>query len=167
MTPLIRPEAPADAVAIGRVTDAAFASAPHASGTEAAIVDALRAAGTLTLSLVAEDEGAVVGHVAFSPVTVAGADVGWFGLGPVSVLPARQGHGIGAALIRDGIARLAARGAAGCVLLGDPGYYRRFGFANDPGLRFDGAPAEYFLARAFTRPAPEGAVTYQPAFYGA
>jgi putative acetyltransferase len=165
MSPTIRGGAADDAAAIRRVTDAAFAGAEHASGTEGAIVDALRAEGTLTLSLVAATDGAVIGHVAFSPVTVGGDDVGWFGLGPVSVLPGRQRQGIGAALIREGLARLRANGVAGCVVLGDPAFYRRFGFAHDPGLRFEGAPAEYFLRLPFTRPVPSGAVAYRPAFY--
>ena len=166
--PTIRPEVPADAVAIRRLTDAAFAGAAHASGTEGAMVDALRAEGTLTLSLVAVADGAdgaVIGHVAFSPVTVAGAEIGWFGLGPVSVLPGRQREGIGAALIRNGLSRLRADGAAGCVVLGDPAYYRRFGFVHDPDLRFEDAPAEYFLRLAFAHPVPSGCVTYQPVFY--
>lgn len=166
VSPAIRPETAVDAAAIRRVMEAAFAGAPHASGSEGAIVDALRAAGTLALSLVAEAEGAVIGHVAFSPVTVAGADLGWFGLGPVSVLPGHQRTGIGAALIRNGLARLRSGSAAGCVVLGDPAYYRRFGFAHAPGLTFAGAPPEYFMALAFAEPTPAGYVTYQPAFYG-
>ncbi len=165
MGAMIRPETPADAAAIRRLTDAAFAGAPHAAGTEGAIVDALRAEGTLALSLVAEEAGAVIGHVAFSPVAIGGADVGWFGLGPVSVLPGRQRAGIGSRLIRDGLARLRGLGARGCVVLGDPGYYRRFGFENDPRLTFEGAPAEYFMRLAFDHPAPAGPVTYRPAFY--
>jgi putative acetyltransferase len=161
----VRPEAPGEAAAIREVTAAAFAGAEHASGTEAAIVDALRAAGALTLSLVAVADGAVVGHAGFSPVTVAGGDVGGFGLGPVSVRPDRQRAGIGSALIRDGLSRLRRRGAKGCVVLGDPGYYRRFGFAVDPGLRFDGAPAEYFMRLALAEgPLPAGTVAFHAAF---
>lgn len=162
---MIRAETPAHASAIRRVTDAAFAGAPHASGTEGAIVDALRAEGSLALSLVAEADGAVFGHVAFSPVTVAGADVGWLGLGPLSVLPARQRTGVGAALVRDGLARIRAAGTRGCVVLGDPAYYRRFGFEPDPALTFEGVPAEYFMRLAFAEPAPAGPVVYRPAFY--
>ncbi len=162
---MIRPETPADAAAIRRVTDMAFAGASHASGTEGAIVDALRAEGTLALSLVAEAGGAVVGHVAFSPVAIAGADVGWLGLGPLSVVPARQRAGFGSALVRDGLARLRAAGARGCVVLGEPGYYRRFGFEPDADLTFEGVPAAYFLRIAFAEPVPVGAVTYRPAFY--
>ncbi|MBP7001083.1 GNAT family N-acetyltransferase [Amaricoccus sp.] len=165
--PTLRAEAPADHASIRALTDDAFAGAAHASGTEGAIVDALREAGALALSLVAEEGGAIVGHVAFSPVAIPGA-AGWFGLGPVAVRPDRQGRGIGAALIRDGLARLEAMGAQGCVLLGDPGYYRRFGFAPDPRLRFEGAPPEYFLRLAFPGAAPAaGAVAFHAAFHAA
>jgi predicted N-acetyltransferase YhbS len=159
----IRDARPADAPAIRRLTERAFAGAEHASGTEADIIDTLRRTGRLTLSLVATAGDEVVGHAAFSPVTIAGAASGWHGLGPVAVLPERQGAGIGAALIRAGLARLRA---AGCVVHGEPAYYTRLGFAWHPGLRFDGAPAEYFLALPFTGPPPSGAVVYQPAFYG-
>lgn len=161
----IRLEIPADAAAIRQITQDAFAGAEHSSGTEGAIIDGLRAAGTLTLSLVAEEGGQVVGHAAFSPVTIAGRDAGWFGLGPVSVRPDRQGQGTGGVLIREGLARLRGMGAQGCVVLGDLGYYSRFGFAVDPNLSFEGVPPEYFMALSFAAASPSGAVIYQPAFY--
>lgn len=162
---MIRPEAPGDADLIRHITDMAFRSAAHRSGTESAIVEALRAGGALTLSLVAQTEDTLAGHVAFSPVAIDGRTCNWFGLGPVSVRPDRQRQGIGAALIREGLSRLAAIGAKGCVVLGDPHYYGRFGFEHDPALRFDGAPPEYFLRLTMADGAPAGAVTYHPAFY--
>lgn len=164
---LIRPEQPEDTDAIRALTTEAFASAPHSSGTEAAIVDALRAAGALTLSLVAIEGNEIVGHVAFSPVTIDGAERGWFGLGPVSVRPGRQRGGIGSNLIREGLQRLRAMGAAGCVLLGDPGYYGRFGFAADPALVLEGVPPEYFMPLGFGAEVPAGTVRYHAAFDGA
>lgn len=139
--PLVRAERPGDSNAIHDVIEAAFAGATHASGTEAAIVAALRAAGVLSLSLVAEEKGKIVGHVAFSPVAVEDGAVGWFGLGPVAVRPDRQRRGIGDALIAEGLGRLKAAEAAGCVVLGDPAYYGRFGFSHDPTLSYPGAPA--------------------------
>ncbi len=160
---ILRNEQPGDAGAIRSLTAAAFATAPHASGTEAQIVDALRETEALHLSLVADDGGVIVGHAAFSPVRIDGRDCGWFGLGPVSVAPARQRGGIGGALIRQGLAALRAEGAAGCVVLGDPGYYRRFGFATG-GLRYPGPPPEYFLQLALCGDAPAGGITYAPAF---
>ena len=161
----IRAETPADIPAIRRITEAAFAGAEHSSGTEARIIDALRESGRLSLSLVAEAGDRITGHAAFSPVEVGGRDCGWFGLGPVSVAPGQQRRGIGAALIHEGLEELRARGAAGCVVLGEPGYYRRFGFTQAPGLIFPGVPAEYFLALALSGPIPEGDVRYHPAFY--
>ena len=164
---LIRPEQPADADAIRALTTDAFATASHSSGTEAAIVDGLRVAEALTLSLVAVEDGEIVGHVAFSPVTIDGAERGWFGLGPVSVRPRRQRDGIGSGLIREGLRRLRTMGAAGCVLLGDPAYYDRFGFANDPALVLEGVPPEYFMRLGFGAETPAGTVRYHAAFDGA
>jgi putative acetyltransferase len=160
----LRHERTEDAQAIRRLTEAAFKAAAHSSGTEGAIIAALRKAGALALSLVATLDDAVVGHAAFSPVTIDGHDLNWFGLGPVSVRPDLQRRGIGGALIRDGLARLRQVGAQGCVVLGDPGYYRRFGFANDPRLHYAGAPAEYFMALPFTPASPAGLVGYHRAF---
>jgi len=108
----------------------------------------------------------VIGHVAFSPVTIDEKNVRWFGLGPVSVHPGRQGGGVGGALIRQGLDQLRALGADGCVVLGDPGYYRRFGFENDRDLRYDGAPPEYFMRISFGARARVGRVEYHSGFYG-
>ena len=160
----IRYERPADAQIIRHVTEAAFAVAEHSDGTEGAIVDALRAADALTVSLVATIGGEVVGHVAFSPVTIEGRDVGWFGLGPVSVRPDLHGRGIGTALIREGLERLSAAGARGCVVLGDPAYYRRFGFEQDAGIRFEGVPAEYFMRLSLDGSLASGSVAYHAGF---
>ena len=107
---ILRDETPADIDAIRALTEEAFRTAPHADGTEHVIVDRLRAAGALTLSLVAEIDGAVAGHVAFSPVTLSDGSAGWYGLGPISVEPARQGEGIGSALVRAGLDRLKGMG---------------------------------------------------------
>jgi len=160
----IRAERPEDAAAIRTITTAAFEGAPHSSGTEAAIVDALRAASALTVSLVAVQDGEVVGHIAFSPVLVSSKPMEWFGLGPVSVRPDRQGAGIGEALVRYGLSRLEAQGAEGCVVLGDPGYYGRFGFAADRNLRYSDVPPEYFQILSFGAPPPKGEVAYHPGF---
>lgn len=163
---IIRPERAADIDAIRVLTQTAFESAPHADGTEHVIIDRLRAAGALTLSLVAEVEGAVVGHVAFSPVSVSDGSRGWYGLGPIAVAPSRQGAGIGGRLVREGLDRLKALGATGCVLLGDPAYYSRFGFAPDPKLTLDGVPPEYFMRVAFSPVYGGGTVSYHSGFYG-
>jgi putative acetyltransferase len=167
---MIRNELPRDHEAIQTLVAAAFLNHPHSSQGEARLVGALREAGALTLSLVAENAGEVVGHIAFSPVTIDGVEQGWYGLGPVAVEPGRQGQGIGRALIEAGLARLAALGAAGCVLVGEPDFYGRFGFRAEPRLAYPGVPAEYFMARVFPAPddpaaaLPTGVVKYHPAF---
>jgi putative acetyltransferase len=163
---IVRPEQPADVDAIRTLTETAFRTAPHADGTEHLIIDRLRAAGVLTLSLVAELDGVIVGHVAVSPVTVSDGSAGWYGLGPISVDPALQGKGIGGRLVREGLQRLKALGATGCVLLGDPAYYGRFGFEADPKLTLDGVPPEYFMRVAFSPVYGGGTVSYHPGFYG-
>ncbi len=162
----IRPEKPGDEAAIAALTSAAFATAPHSDGTEAAIIANLRRAGALLLSLVAVEGDRIIGHIAFSPVTIGGRDAGWVGLGPVSAAPERQRAGIGSALIREGLARIQAAGHKGCVLLGDPEYYGRFGFACDPAISFPGAPAEYFMTLCWEGPPPKGEAAYHPAFTG-
>lgn len=116
----IRGERPADDLAIHELTRVAFEPMPFSSGTEAPIIRALRASGDLTLSLVAEDDGVIVGHIAFSPVTIDGVHAGWFGLGPISVSADRQRQGIGKALIARGLELLRQQGAAGVALIGNP-----------------------------------------------
>lgn len=162
----IRLETERDIAPIRALTQAAFAGAEHSDGNEAEIVAGLRQGGALRLSLVAEEDGVVLGHTAFSPVRIAGEDLGWVGLGPVSVHPDRQGQGIGQALIREGLARLRQSGSQGCVVLGDPGYYSRFGFVADPDLSFAGVPPEYFMRLGLGGAIPRGAVTYAAPFYG-
>lgn len=161
---LIRDEIPADVVAIHDVTVAAFKTLAVSNQTEQFIIAALRAAKALTVSLVAELDGRVVGHIAFSPVTISAGTPGWYGLGPVSVLPEFQKQGIGSAVIRAGLARLKAFHARGCCLVGHPEYYRKFGFENAPGLAVEGVPPEVFFALAFDGKMPQGLVTFHQAF---
>jgi putative acetyltransferase len=161
---VVRPETAADAAAITDVTVAAFETLAISGHTEQFIVEALRAAHALTLSLVAERAGRVVGHIAFSPVTLSDGTAGWYGLGPVSVLPQCQRRGIGKALVAEGLARLEALGARGCCLVGHPEYYRRFGFQNVPQLQVPGVPPEVFFARSFDGHVPQGTVTFHAAF---
>ena len=171
MTLQLRHETPDDIAAIEAVTVAAFADAPHTSHTEQFIVRALRAAGELTLSIVVEERGQVVGHVALSPVTITDdygrKAQGWYGLGPLSVLPQRQRQGIGSRLMEQALTELRAMQAAGCVLLGDPAYYARFGFQAHAGLQLPGVPPGYFMALALHGPVPEGVAHYSDAFNAA
>jgi putative acetyltransferase len=149
---------------IHQITERAFLSAPHTDHTEHFIVDALRCAGALTISQVAKSDEEIIGHVAISPVTLSGGATGWFGLGPISVLPEYQRLGIGSKLMRSSLAALEAMGASGCVVLGDPGYYGRFGFTVVDGLVFPGVPPEYFQALSFSGWFPKGEVSYHQAF---
>lgn len=161
---IIRPEHPADIPAIRALVADAFCNAAHSSHTEHHIIDALRERGELALSLVAEENGQCNGHLAASPVALSDGSSGWYGLGPIAVAPERQRHGIGSALIRHALAQLRPH-AAGCVLLGDPAYYQRFGFAPHPHLILPGFPHEYFMAIAFADvPLQPATVAYSPAF---
>ena len=171
LTIQLRHETADDIAAIEAVTTAAFADAPHTSHTEQFIVRGLRAANELTLSIVAEEHGRVVGHVALSPVTITHEHrrktEGWYGLGPISVLPPRQGRGIGSRLMEQALSELRAMQAAGCVLLGDPTYYTRFGFQAHAGLQLPGVPPGYFMALALHGTVPEGIAHYSDAFNAA
>jgi len=161
---IIRHERDSDIDAIFAVTEAAFENHPISNHTEQYIVNALRAAKALSLSLVAEVDGKVVGHIAFSPVTISDGSKNWYGIGPVSVLPEFQRKGCGKALINEGLAQLKASGAQGCVLVGDPNYYTRFGFRNLPELSLSGVPPENFLGLPFGQHIPHGTVTFHQAF---
>lgn len=161
----IRSEQPGDAGAIAALLHAAFAGNPHSQHNEHLIVERLRAGGGLSVALVALlPDGRLVGHLAFSKVSIDGRDEDWYGLGPLAVLPQMQHQGVGRALVEAGLSVLRRKGARGCVVLGEPGYYERFGFAQAAGLRYPGAPPDYFLALAFDGPAPQGLVDYDKAF---
>jgi putative acetyltransferase len=162
---VIRPERPGDEQVIHDLTVAAFAPMSYSDGTEAPIIAKLREDDDLTLSLVAVDDTGIIGHVAFSPVAFGvEAGGGWFGLGPISVRPDCQRQGIGSALVNEGLAMLRARGARGCVLIGDPRYYGRFGFRSHGRLRYQDVPAEYVQFLSFDGTTPSGDVIFAPAF---
>lgn len=161
---VIRSETDADVSAISDVTVAAFRTLEISNHTEQFIIAALRAAKALAISLVAEAGGRVIGHIAFSPVTISDGTRNWYGLGPVSVLPQYQRQGIGKALIQEGLARLRDMHAQGCCLVGHPGYYRKFGFKNRPELVLEGVPQEVFFALSLDGHTPHGTVTFHDGF---
>jgi putative acetyltransferase len=161
---IIRNETKSDIEAISDVTISAFRTLAISGHTEQFIINALRDADALTISLVAEIDGQVVGHVAFSPVTISDGSLDWYGLGPVSVLPEHQKQGIGKSLINEGLSLLKVRGGKGCVLVGDPGYYQRFGFRNIPALIYEGIPQEVFLALPFENETSQGTVLFHQGF---
>lgn len=164
MTITIRAERPGDEDVIHDLTQAAFAPMSHSSGTEGAIIRALRARGELTLSLVATENDRVIGHVAFSPVTIDGHYDDWFGLGPISVRADRQKQGIGHTLIREGIHQLKALGAKGCALVGDQAVYKGVGFVSDGQLTYQGVPDTYVQYLTLSGHAPHGVLTFSEAF---
>ena len=165
MSPIIiRTEEPLDVSAIGRVIVEAFGNTPHSERTEQFIVRDLRLASGLTVSVVAEAHGHVVGHLAVSPVRIGNGVDRWFGVGPISVHPARQGKGIGTQLMNAALEQLRAPSANGCVVLGKPRYYGGFGFSDVAGRALPSVPAEYFQAVVLGSIAPQGEVSYHQAF---
>ena len=166
----IRQEQPDDVLVIRRLIAAAFAGHPHGDGSEHRIVDRLRDAGALSLSLVAMGDDGPVGHVAFTPVRIRDDSVdrhaasGWFGLGPLAVAAPFRRRGIGAGLVEEGLKRMRAGGAAGCVVLGDPAYYGRFGFQAAAPLVLPGVPAAFFMKLVFVPSCARGEVRYHEAF---
>ena len=160
----LRSETDTDIGAITEVTIAAFQTLEISNHTEQFIIEALRASHVLTVSLVAETDGRVIGHIAFSPVAISDGTQDWYGLGPVSVLPEYQRQGIGKALIREGLAQLRGMHARGCCLVGHPEYYEKFGFENVDGLGLEGVPPEVFFALSFDGNVPQGTVTFHEGF---
>lgn len=160
----IRKERPSDIQRIHDVTVAAFLAAPHTDHTEQFIVRSLRESDALTISLVAEDNSNIVGHAALSPVNISDGSDHWYGLGPISVLPKEQIKGIGSLLMNTAIRELQSINAKGCVLLGDPNYYQRFGFKPQKGLILPNVPPEYFQVLILQTSIPQGIVTYHKAF---
>ena len=163
---IVRRERPGDVAAIYLLVAMAFSGSPHSDGSEADIIRRLRKAGALSLALVAEVEGQVVGHVAFSPVGLSDGTDGWFGLGPLAVDPAFQRRGIGTSLVLGGLELLRDEGARGVVVLGAPAFYQQFGFRSEPTITLDGAIADNFMALPFEGDPPEARVAYHRAFYG-
>lgn len=160
----IRKEVAGDADAIAAVIKDAFLDHPHSNQQEHRIVLELRKSGNLSVSLVAEADGQVVGYVAFSPVTISDHSSRWYGLGPLAVNKAWQRRGIGKRLVETGLSALRELNANGCVVLGYPEFYQRFGFVNHEGLRLADYSAENFLALTFAAPLPSGEVIYHEAF---
>jgi len=161
---MIRQETQADIEAITEITKLAFENHPFSRNTEQFIIHALRTANAMTVSLVAEIDGIVVGHIAFSPVTFTDGSENWYGLGPVSVRPDYQKQGIGSSLVNEGLRLLKDADAEGCILVGEPDYYERFGFKSPDGLEHEGVPQENLLALPFGGQIPQGIVEFHQAF---
>lgn len=162
----IREELPTDYALIYRLTQIAFKPKAFSDGTEADVIDRLRTSGDLTLSLVAENDTEVVGHIAFSPVNIGRFTTGWYGLGPVAVHPDHQGKGIGSSLIKKGLRLLRERNADGCALIGDPNYYSRFGFVSDGEVQYNDVHSKNVQWISFGELRPTGELIFSPAFDG-
>jgi len=159
---LIRNEIGSDRSAIRKVVTEAMKLLPQATGTEATIVDRLRADNALSLSLVAEDGGEPIGYLAASNARI-GAVPGWGLIGPLAVLPSRHGQGIGSALMAEALLRL-RESCKGAALVGEPGYYGRFGFRAFPQLRVGDCPPQFVLALPFDASEPAGELIHHAAF---
>ena len=162
----IREEVTSDSIAISHVTEAAFRGRPYAGGDEQDVIDRLRACGSLSLSLVMLDDDEVIGQISFSRADISDGSGPWFALGPVSVLPNRQGQGVGSALINEGLSRIDDMGALGCILTGNPEYYAKFGFEFAPTNVPANEPAEYFMLKLMSDHKAEGIFAFHKAFYG-
>lgn len=166
---IIRHEAPTDIAAIRFVNEQAFGGSGEANA-----IDALRARGAATLSLVAVIGGQVVGHIFFSPATIQGPDRSWvaLGLAPLSVLPDYQRQGIGTALMNAGLEECRQLGHERVVVLGHPNYYPRFGFVTAKPRGIDNeynAPEEAFMILELQPGAfaeVTGVAQYQPEWNG-
>ncbi|PTN38938.1 GNAT family N-acetyltransferase [Desulfonatronum sp. SC1] len=162
----IRKEDPRDQKAVHRLNLAAFENGP-----EAALVDALRASCSEYLAFVAEEDGVVIGHILFTPVTVDGSDAVGMGLAPMAVLPSHQRKGVGSRLVRHGLDHLRRTGCPFVIVLGHPEYYPRFGF--EPASKYrlvsqwEGVPDEAFMVavlNADALPKAGGTARYRDEF---
>lgn len=161
----VRAERPSDHARIHDITTRAFASMPFSDGNEQDLIDRFREAGALEISLVADQKDAVVGQVTFTRAIAADGSPGWYALGPVAVEPKLQGQRIGEKLIEAGLSELRQRGAAGCILVGNPDYYRRFGFRGFPDLCPERQPADFFQILPLGVTEPDVVIEFHPLFY--
>ncbi|WP_163338917.1 GNAT family N-acetyltransferase [Desulfopila sp. IMCC35008] len=161
---IIRSENTSDIEVITDITKAAFEDRSFSLNTEHFTIQDLRADGALTVSLVAEVDGRIVGYIAFSPVTISDGTKNWYNLGPVAIVPEFQGRRIGTILVNSGLTLLKSMSSEGIVLIGLPAYFSRFGFWSYPQLINDGTPQEVFLAMSLTERIPNGTVDLHKAF---
>ncbi len=157
-----RHETAEDIATLHALTYAAFLPMEFSDNSEAAALDQLREDGDLLLSLIAERDGAIVGHIAFSPLSIGGQTLDWVALGPISVTPSLQKQGIGTALIAEGLQQMRESGARGCGLVGNPTVYGRSGFTSDAGLTYQGLPQALVQYVHWSGPMPKGEFLFAP-----
>ena len=159
---IIRDEHIDDADILHQLTYDAFKPMTFSDDSEADCLRQLRAEGDLYMSLIAEQDGDIIGHAAFSPASIGTSPDRWYALGPISVRADRQRQGIGRALIAEGLARLRKMNAPGCVLTGNPAVYASSGFRSDGQLTYGDLPVEYIQYICFSDASPAGEVTFAP-----
>ncbi len=165
----IKDEQAGDINQISHIQYSAFKGHPILGGAEPVehiLVERLREADGLTFSLLAEENGCQIGHIAISPAKVGDSDSGWFLLGPIGVLPEHQGKGVGSQLIHESLSRLRNQGADGIVLVGEKKFYERFGFDTHPGLQYEGVPSMFVLGLSLSGAPVRGKITAHEAFTG-
>ncbi len=173
MSVRIRREQPGDEVAIREVTSLAFESSEFGHNGEAGLVEKLRSQNAVSISLVAECDARIVGHILFSPATIEWSCRRCEGLGlaPLSVIPEFQRNGIGSRLMKEGLAAAAESSTEFVIVLGHPEFYPKFGFApasaTNVACEFDDVPDEAFMIRWFKQPSSgdaQGVARYHPVF---
>lgn len=142
----------------------AFSGHPHSVQNEYEIVEKLRSSHSLITEITDYDGDLLTGYCAFSPLLLNGKPAKWAGAGPLAVLPGYQNKGMGTALMQEGIRKLQSLGYEGCVLVGDPVFYSRFGFMPHQDMILENIPAEYFLVLSFSGIIPKAKVAFHPAF---
>ena len=165
--PHIRTEEAKDCEIIYDLTKRAFAPMPFAAGDEQDLINSLRDNGALSLSLVAEYEDQIIGHVAFSPAIAKDDSGPWYGLGPVSVAPEFQSQGVGSALINQGLDMLRKEGTAGCILVGNVDYYKRFGFEQAPTSCPTNEPKDNYMILPMAVSKTSSVIDFHPLFHDA
>lgn len=160
----IRNEVSADVAAVAELTKAAYADHFYSEEAGPSILEDLRSADALVLSLVAELKGKIVGHLAVSSVTISDGSLNWYGLGPLSVAPEYQGYKVATTLVHHGLATLRGKGAQGCALIGLPAFFARFGFFNHGALRHDGVPREVYVRKLVDGDWPRGEISFHQAY---
>lgn len=162
---IIRNEQTSDHESITKVVQLAFEKSPYSDQQEHLIVQALRSSGALSVSIIAQANGEIVGFAGASQVQISDGSEHWYALGPIAVIPGSQKQGIGSMLLDEVLYRLKMMGASGCVVLGDPDFYSRFGFEPDQRLAFADFDPELFQSLRFNDNLAQGEVSYHPAFY--
>jgi len=157
---IIRPEKTADRRAIQTLTNTAFEPMSFGDGNEGDVINALRDAGDLILSLVADDDG-IIGQVSFSPTTLP-CEGRWASLGPIAVVADRQRQGIGSKLAKEGLKWLTEQGYDGCVLIGNPKVYGPMGFVHGE-LTYRDVPSEVPQYISLSGLIPSGEMVFAPA----